>query len=614
MDLVEGLQQHFSRVVYWWGGYCAIFFLLTRLWPCNPGRSWWNAPRAAFTDLVYGVALLPVVGFAARISLLWVGVTILYARDATPEFTARGWPLWVQCVLILLIQDAIMYWIHRLFHTRTAWKFHAIHHSPETLDWTASSRFHPVNEIGQYAFVDAVVLLMGFSPLALATLMPLNSIYSVLVHANLNWTFGPLKYVFASPVFHRWHHSSQPEAIDKNFAPMFPYFDLICGTFYMPRGVVPEAYGANEPDMPAGPIGQTLFPFRGAGAWAMRRPAVAVACLMLSVGVCYSIWQRLEQPLPTQTVAGTDTSSPDEPPALLPAALVRDPRQTTAAAVNASGLRAVQGRSDGSISLRDLAPGRQMELGDHKSRINALSFSPDGNSVAAGTSDGCVLVCNPSSGEAARTLTHGNGSILCVAASDEGWVAAGGSDGMIRLWDSSGRPSKQCRLDATPINSIALSGAGRLVVASQGAQVTSWDVGSDLLTRYQRLPDLAYCVGADRDGRRIAAGAYNGQLYVWERDREQPRQVLDGHTGPIYALCVEPGGETIVTGGADAVVRVWDGNSSARAKELHGHPGWIFSVSYDAKHQRIVAGGKDGKVTTWDVARESVVPVSGTQP
>ena len=55
------------------------------------------------------------------------------------------------------------------------------------------------------------------------------------LHANLNWTFGPFRYVLASPVFHRWHHVREPAIHDKNFAPTFPIFDLMFGTFHMPK-------------------------------------------------------------------------------------------------------------------------------------------------------------------------------------------------------------------------------------------------------------------------------------------------------------------------------------------------------------------------------------------
>lgn len=44
------------------------------------------------------------------------------------------------------------------------------------------------------------------------------SLHSVFIHANLGFRFGWLRYVFATPQFHHWHHGAEPEAIDKNFA------------------------------------------------------------------------------------------------------------------------------------------------------------------------------------------------------------------------------------------------------------------------------------------------------------------------------------------------------------------------------------------------------------
>lgn len=173
-------------------------------------------------------------------------------------------PLWLQCAAILLIQDVFFYAIHRFFHTRLAWKIHAVHHSPTVLDWMSSARFHPINNLLEFALADVAVLLMGFSPQALLVLAPFNLIYSAMTHANLNWTFGPLRYVFASPVFHRWHHTTEKEGLDRNFASTFPFLDLLFGTFYLPPGKLPEHFGNGEADFPEDFWGQFLHPFRKA--------------------------------------------------------------------------------------------------------------------------------------------------------------------------------------------------------------------------------------------------------------------------------------------------------------------------------------------------------------
>ena len=120
----------------------------------------------------------------------------------------------------------------------------------------------PVNSLLEFGLADVAVLLLSFAPQALVVLVPFNVVYSAMVHANLNWTFGPLRYVFASPVFHRWHHTAQEEGMDKNFAPTFPFLDVVFGTFYMPEGRKPEHYGAPGMNVPETFVGQMIWPFK----------------------------------------------------------------------------------------------------------------------------------------------------------------------------------------------------------------------------------------------------------------------------------------------------------------------------------------------------------------
>ena len=108
-------------------------------------------------------------------------------------------------------------------------------------DGTPSPSSRPLRSGGVLA--DVALLLAGISPNVFVFLGPLTIAHSAFVHANLNWTLGPFKYVVAGPVFHRWHHTAAREGMDKNFAPTFPWLDVIFGTFYMPAGRVPTEFG-----------------------------------------------------------------------------------------------------------------------------------------------------------------------------------------------------------------------------------------------------------------------------------------------------------------------------------------------------------------------------------
>jgi len=238
---------------------------------CNPGKPWWRN-RGVLTDLCY-CFIIPFFIPYMRLALLFLGGTVVvwFVDQAKfGEVFGKGFgpigelPLWAQAAVYLVLSDFMMYWIHRIFHGQKMWRYHAVHHSAEYVDWTTAYRFHPVNLWLDSFLVDAVMLFLGTPMLVLALLAPFNSVTAAYVHANLNWTLGPLKYVFASPVFHRWHHTLPDQGGDKNFGSTFSLWDVLFGTFYMPAGQLPERYGIDDPAFPESFGGQLVYPFRTA--------------------------------------------------------------------------------------------------------------------------------------------------------------------------------------------------------------------------------------------------------------------------------------------------------------------------------------------------------------
>jgi sterol desaturase/sphingolipid hydroxylase (fatty acid hydroxylase superfamily) len=170
-------------------------------------------------------------------------------------------PYWQQALLMLVVGDFIAYWTHRAFHGRRLWNIHAIHHSPRSLDWLAALRVHPISDIAGRLAVTLPLLALGFAPLAAAAITPVFGIFAIMLHANLDWDWGPFRSVVASPRFHRWHHTSEAEGRDKNFAGLLPVWDILFGTYYMPRDKLPQHFGTDTP-VPETFLGQMAFPFR----------------------------------------------------------------------------------------------------------------------------------------------------------------------------------------------------------------------------------------------------------------------------------------------------------------------------------------------------------------
>jgi sterol desaturase/sphingolipid hydroxylase (fatty acid hydroxylase superfamily) len=246
----------------------AVFTILTWFWACNPGQAWWQK-RDLVTDLCYWF-FIPVITRFLRIGMLIVGAALLFritTADGLVAFYENGHgplaalPLVAQMLVFLIGEDIILYWTHRLFHGEKMWKYHAVHHSSEELEWISAARFHPINLFLGTVFADVVLLVAGVSPNVFLVLGPLTIAHSAFVHANLDWTLGPFKYVIAGPVFHRWHHTAADRGGEKNFAATFPVLDLIFGTFYMPEGELPDNYGIADRTFPTSFTGQLAHPF-----------------------------------------------------------------------------------------------------------------------------------------------------------------------------------------------------------------------------------------------------------------------------------------------------------------------------------------------------------------
>jgi len=168
-----------------------------------------------------------------------------------------GLPILLRFVAAILVGEFGAYWGHRWSHTiPLLWRFHAIHHSAEQMDWLVNTRAHPLDMVftrfcgllpiyllglgqptGQAVDVDIVPMLYAV----------VGTVWSFFVHANIRWRFGWIEVLVATPAFHHWHHTKDgAEFINKNYAAIFPWVDKLFGSFYLPPNQWPTRYGIEE--------------------------------------------------------------------------------------------------------------------------------------------------------------------------------------------------------------------------------------------------------------------------------------------------------------------------------------------------------------------------------
>jgi len=239
-----------------------VFVPLERLYKLREQpifRRGWQTDLRHFFVSHAGVQLL---SFASLVPMQWLFAP---AASLPLQRAVAAQPLWMQLVEILFVVDFVANWVHRAFHVvRPLWSIHAIHHSSLALDWLAGSRMHLLDVIVTRAAGFVPVFVLGFAPSAVYLYLAFVSFHAVFIHANLRWRFRALRWLVATPEFHHWHHTSDEEGIDKNFAVLLPILDVVFGTAHLPAHW-PRSYGTVKFQPPETYLGQLVYPFQRHG-------------------------------------------------------------------------------------------------------------------------------------------------------------------------------------------------------------------------------------------------------------------------------------------------------------------------------------------------------------
>jgi sterol desaturase/sphingolipid hydroxylase (fatty acid hydroxylase superfamily) len=211
---------------------------------------------------VNGVAATILLG-PPTVLIAWTIQAVVPA--AIPE-AMQAQPLWLRMILAMVVGEIGFYWGHRWSHEfPLLWRFHAVHHSAEHLQFLVNTRAHPIDMVFTrlcglpLLYATGLATTVGPHPaLVPAAVLLVGSLWSFFIHANVRWRFGPLEEVLASPAFHHWHHTYNDHK-DHNYSSMVPVIDRLFGTFYLPRAW-PERYGTQTP-MPDRLGDQLLEPF-----------------------------------------------------------------------------------------------------------------------------------------------------------------------------------------------------------------------------------------------------------------------------------------------------------------------------------------------------------------
>jgi WD40 repeat protein len=262
---------------------------------------------------------------------------------------------------------------------------------------------------------------------------------------------------------------------------------------------------------------------------------------------------------------------------------------------------------DDQVTLLNLRTGQRQMLPQQAGTVEGVAFSPDGQTVVTGGSDGSAIVWNAATGELLQRLEGHTRPVFAPAFAPDGkTIFTVGLDQSLIAWDLAGSRRLGRPFRWAPPGE-----------PQQGAGFVGTALSPDRRVLYRGTPD----------GRVLALGVPGGrrrwEMTVWSRSRisrllrdeartlQQSVKWLEtnwGVSGAVQSIAVDPEGTmlaaaddlgevALLDAATGAVLRRWRANVVRR----NTGPGFVNTVAFTADSRDLVTANDDGRAVIWNV-------------
>src|SRR5262249_17269744 len=169
-----------------------------------------------------------------------------------------------------------------------------------------------------------------------------------------------------------------------------------------------------------------------------------------------------------------------------------------------------------------LPPGARTRLGTtrlrHGGKVIAVTFSPDGKTLASGGWDNTVRLWDAADGHERAALAGHNDAVWCLAFTRDGGLLSSDHGGKIYLWDlKTGKIAVRFEGHTGGVYKFALSPDGRtLYSGSFDRTVRAWDAATGVVRWQVDAGAEVHGLGLSPDGAVLAGGSNGGEVRLWD--------------------------------------------------------------------------------------------------
>jgi WD40 repeat protein len=247
-------------------------------------------------------------------------------------------------------------------------------------------------------------------------------------------------------------------------------------------------------------------------------------------------------------------------------------------------------------------------LAGHTSAIFAVAFSPDGTTIATGSSDNSIRLWDSNTGEHIKTLEGHTDALHSVAFSPDGKTLISGDQARsLLVWDlDSGKVLKTLK-HSWVVKTVDFSPDGKTFASGGWLDLKLWNADRNKLARELRaswVDDITF----SSDGKYLASGGSDGNVRVWDPDTGELLHTFSTGMERVSGVVFVDKGSTLVCGGLGGI-QIWDVKLEKRLKKFpkQGDPDQVECLALNPDGRLLAAGKKNSKIHLWDLKTAKLV-------
>lgn len=160
------------------------------------------------------------------------------------------------------------------------------------------------------------------------------------------------------------------------------------------------------------------------------------------------------------------------------------------------------------------------------------------------------------------------------------------------------------------IRSVVFSPDGtKLATGAEDKQIRIWDIASKSIRHvFTGHEQDIYSLDFSRNGRFVASGSGDRTARVWDLESSQQVLTLSIEDG-VTTVAISPDGNYVAAGSLDKVVRLWDAKTGYLVERLEGHKDSVYSVAFSPNGKDLYSGSLDNTIKMWELSSPRGVPM-----